>query len=90
MTTAKSAYHPVSLSAALESIRSNPGRYLVTGVPCFVKGQRLLAKQEALFAERISYTVGLICGGMKSGAYAEAIAWEQGIVPPDLESIDSS
>jgi coenzyme F420 hydrogenase subunit beta len=88
LASARSAYHPVSLAEALAFIRGNEGRYLVTAVPCFVNGLRLLARQDQLFAERISYIVGLVCGGMKSRAYAEAIAWEQGVEPEALEAID--
>ena len=88
MAAARSAYYPVSLSEALAFIRRNEGRYLVTAVPCFAKALRLLAKQDELFAERITCIIGLVCGGMKSRAYAEAIGWEQGIEPEALESID--
>lgn len=86
--SAKSAYYPVTLDAALRRIREQPGRYLVTGVPCFIKAIRLLMNKEKVFADRIRYTVGLVCGGMKSRAYAETIAWEQGIHPDQLVGID--
>lgn len=85
---AKSAYHPVTLVDALDRIRANPGHYAITGVPCFIKAIRLLMAQEPVLAERIRFTVGLICGGMKSKHYSEAIAWEQGIPPQDLVRID--
>ncbi len=50
---AKSRYYPVELSHALETICSEPGRYAVTGVPCFVKAVQLLRREDALVRERV-------------------------------------
>jgi coenzyme F420-reducing hydrogenase beta subunit len=48
----------------------------------------LLQAQDPVLADRIKFTIGLICGGMKSKHYSEAIAWEQGIAPSELVRID--
>lgn len=84
----KSVYYPVEMSGALEYIRENPGRYAITGIPCFVKAIRLLARQEPVFDERIRYCVGLICGHLKSKRYADMIAWQFGVEPGRLAHID--
>lgn len=84
----KSAYYPIEMSGVLEYVRAHPGRYAITGVPCFVKAIRLLARTEAVFKDRIRFCVGMFCGHLKSTAYAELLAWQMGISPDDLVSID--
>jgi coenzyme F420-reducing hydrogenase beta subunit len=85
---AKSKYYPVELSKVLDVVRNTPGKYLLIGVPCFIKAVRLLSKQELIFNERILFTLGLVCGHLKTDRFAKAIGWELGIHPEDLESID--
>jgi coenzyme F420-reducing hydrogenase beta subunit len=76
------------MTAALSFIRDHPGRYAITGVPCFIKAIRLLCRQESVFAERIRFCMGMFCGHFKSAAYAESLAWQMGIPPDDLLSLD--
>lgn len=85
---AKSKYYPVELSEVLKLVRENEGRYALIGIPCFIKGIRLLAKQDPIINERIKYCIGLVCGHLKSDMFAKSIAWQLGIEPSDLETID--
>lgn len=85
---AKSRYYGVEMSQALKYVRGNPGRYLVVGVPCFVKAIRLLCKQELLFAERILFSIAILCGHLKSVAYLEFIAWQMGVPLDSIKSFD--
>jgi coenzyme F420 hydrogenase subunit beta len=85
---AKSVYYPVEMSGVLAHIREHAGRYAMVGLPCFIKAARLLALHDPVIAERLRYTVGLICGHLKSTRYAEMLAWQGGIEPGDLVSID--
>ncbi len=66
---AKSAYYPVELSAVINEIFKNPGRYAVTGLPCFLKSLTLAAKKNKKLRERIIITIGLVCGQMKNKNY---------------------
>lgn len=84
----KSVYYPVEMSGALDYIREHPGRYAITGIPCFIKALRLLAHEEPVFKKRIAYCIGLICGHLKSKHYADMIAWQFGVEPGKLEHID--
>lgn len=86
--TAKSRYYPVELSEVLAAIRKQPGRYAVVGLPCFIKAVRQLQRTDAMFASRIQFCIGLICGHQKSLAFAENLAWQCGIEPGNLKSID--
>ena len=84
----KSAYYPVEMSRFLQHVRTHAGRYAVTGLPCFIKAIRLLARHEPVFRERIRFCVGLMCGHLKSARYAEMLAWQVGCEPENLISVD--
>lgn len=85
---AKSRYYPMDLSEVLRAAKEAGGRYAITGIPSFIMELRLLAEYDPEFKRAIAFTVGLICGHQKSTKYAEAIAWEHGIPPGSLASID--
>ncbi|QHG15280.1 Coenzyme F420 hydrogenase/dehydrogenase, beta subunit C-terminal domain [Nostoc sp. ATCC 53789] len=85
---AKSRYYPVEMSEVIQLIRDRPGRYAIVGVPCFIKAIRLLMRQDTVIAERIKFCIGLVCGHLKSTAFAKAFAWQSGIEPNNIISID--
>ncbi len=85
---AKSRYYPVELAEALRLIREVPGRYAVTGVPCFVKAVQLLRREDPVVRERVAFTVGLFCGHMKSARFVESLAWQLGVSVEDVERVD--
>ncbi|SOD98327.1 Coenzyme F420 hydrogenase/dehydrogenase, beta subunit C-terminal domain [Spirosoma fluviale] len=84
----KSSYYPVTLDKVVARIKEQEGRYAITGVPCFIKTLRLLANEDAVLKERIAFTVGIVCGGMKSANQAKMIGWELGVKPENLIGID--
>lgn len=85
---AKSRYYGVEMSQALKFVREKPGKYLVVGVPCFIKSIRLLSKAEPLFSERIVFSVAILCGHLKSIGYLEFIAWQMGVPLDQINSFD--
>lgn len=85
---AKTKYYPVEFSEVINKVKEVPGRYAIIGIPSFIMAIRLLAQQDPIINDRIKYTVGLICGHQKSAKFAESLAWQVGIKPGDLESID--
>lgn len=85
---AKSRYYPVEMSEALELVKDKPGRYVFVGLPCFVKAVRRLMIGNQIIQERIRFCVGLVCGHLKSTAFAENFAWQAGIAPGELEEVD--
>lgn len=74
----KSRYYPVELSDVLREIREVPGRYAIVGVPCFIKAIHLLRRSDPVIAERVTHTLGLFCGHMKSARMVESFAWQLG------------
>lgn len=73
---AKSRYYPIELSEVIAVIRATPGRYAVVGVPCFIKAINLLRRADPVIAERVTHTLGLFCGHMKSARLVESFAWQ--------------
>lgn len=85
---AKSRYYPIEMSQVMDFIKNNEGRYAFVGIPCFIKTARRICRQDPVIAERIRFFVGLVCGHLKSKAYADMLAWRAGIDPSEMKSID--
>lgn len=85
---AKTRYYPVEMSGVIRHILETPGRYAVIGVPCFAKALRLAALQEPVLANRLRFVLGIVCGHMKSAAFADALALQMGVQPDQLTAID--
>lgn len=85
---AKSRYYPVELSKVLKEVKNTSGKYAVVAIPEILTELRLLAENDKVIKDRVVYYFGLVCGHQKTTKYAEAIAWEYGIKPGDLEDID--
>ena len=85
---AKSRYYPIELSSVLREIRSTPGRYAVVGVPCFIKAIHLLRRIDPVIRERVTQTLGLFCGHMKSAAMVESFAWQLGTEVGQVQALD--
>jgi coenzyme F420-reducing hydrogenase beta subunit len=84
---AQSRYYPVELSRVLREIWKTPGRYALTGVPCFIKAVQLLRRRDAVLRRRIPYALGLFCGHMKSSRLVESFAWQMGVHLGDIRRI---
>lgn len=84
----KSRYFPVEMSGILRLIRSEPGRYAVVGVPCFIKALRLLQREDPVLKERIVVTLGLFCGHMKSASFVDSFAWQMDVDPEAVTRVE--
>jgi coenzyme F420 hydrogenase subunit beta len=84
----KSKYYPITLEEVIEFVRSKDKRYVFIGIPCFVKAVRLLSIQFPEVNSRIVACIGLVCGHLKSRAFAESLAWQVGIKPASLMAFD--
>lgn len=85
-TTGTSFYYPVSFDKALKHILDNPGRYAITGVPCFHKALRQLKEFNPLIAERVVVQIGIVCGQMKSAFYLEYLDRKAGKNSPLVDA----
>lgn len=84
----KSKYYPIEMSKIINEILLSEKKYAIIGIPCFIKSIRLLANQNEKVKEKILYTVGLVCGHLKSDYFAKEIGWELGIKPSELKDIN--
>jgi coenzyme F420-reducing hydrogenase beta subunit len=87
-TGAKSRYYPIELSQVVQHVRDVPGRYAFVGIPCFLKALRNICALDEIVNARVVLFVGLFCGHMKTGDFASSLAWQLGIPPGDLASVD--
>lgn len=78
-TGAGSAYYPVEMSGVIRQVLEVPGRYAVTGLPCFLKAIRLAQQRNKKLRERIVVTVGLVCGQLKSRQFTDYVAALAGV-----------
>lgn len=85
---AKSRYYPIDLAEVLRTVRDRPGRYAVVGIPCFIKAVNLLRRQDPVIAERITHTLGLFCGHMKSARFVDSFAWQLGTPRKEVRAVD--
>lgn len=84
----KSQYYSASIDIVMERIRGDGRRYAFVGVPCYVKAVRSLCQVDISLSEQIRFFIGLVCGHMKSSAFAESMAWQVGVAPDRLRSVD--
>lgn len=84
----KSAYYATCMSDVLTRLESTPGRFAFVGLPCYVKAARALCVERPDLARKLVVFIGLVCGHMKTHAFAESMAWQIGVPPDKLESVD--
>lgn len=78
-----SAYYPITLENVYKELKNLKGRYLFIGIPCFIKAVRLMSLEDEDIKNKIKYTIGIVCGGMKSAFYADMIGVQMGVAKID-------
>jgi coenzyme F420-reducing hydrogenase beta subunit len=79
ISSSKSHYYPVHLANIIKQVLKDNQKYAIVGLPCFIKGLRLAQIKNKILSERIIFTVGLFCGGLKSSFFTEYLAAKIGI-----------
>lgn len=74
----KTRYTPVTLEDLFIMIDSIDGKVAVSGTACFVKAIRLKQIKKPHLKKKISFIVGIICGGLKSKYYTDYLAQSAG------------
>ena len=85
---ARTRYYPVEMSGVIRHVLDHPGRYAAIGTPCFAKALRLVARQSPELRERLPFVLGIVCGHLKTAAFTQSLAWQCGIEPDGVQSID--
>jgi len=76
----KTRYIPVTFDGLFEKLSSFDGRVAVSGVACFIKALRLKQHYSPDLLHKIPFSVGIICGGLKSYGYTDYLAQSAGLV----------
>lgn len=84
----KSMYFATSFDEVLLGLKGNGKRYAFIGVPCFVRAARLVADGDPVLKGQLVYFLGLVCGHLKSPAFAQLLAWQTGVKPNELSEVD--
>lgn len=74
-----SVYYPVELSGIIHYILTNPGRYAIVGLPCYIKSLRLAQERYAELNRRVICTIGLVCNHQNSKLYTSYLSEKSGI-----------
>jgi len=82
----KSRYYPVTFQEIMSQLKESDERIAFVGIPCFIKSIRLLQKEG--FLNNIKFCISLLCGHMKLSGFAESLAWQVGVKPTDLKTVD--
>src|SRR5690606_19547467 len=75
----KTRYIPVTLDDFFKAIDSLEGKVAVSGVACFVKAIRLKQYYNPELKTKITFIIGIICGGLKSAFFTDYLAQKSGI-----------
>lgn len=77
-----SIYHNLPKHRALELLRENEGRFVLTAIPCELEGiYNYIFKKEPHLRERIHTTIGLLCGWQYNWHSIRAICEFKGVDP---------
>lgn len=79
LRTSKTRYFPITLASVLKEIKSLNGKVAISGVGCFIKAIRLAQAHDSELKEKITFLVGIICGGVKSSFFTEYLASKAGV-----------
>ena len=83
-----SIYHNLAQPRALELLAENDGRYVLVAIPCQLEGiYSYIHTQRPELADRIAFTVGLLCGWQYSHHSIRAICEYKGIDPDAIVDI---
>jgi coenzyme F420 hydrogenase subunit beta len=84
----KSQYYAASMAEVLGLIAESDRRYVLVGVPCFIRAARALCRERPEFRDRLPIFVALVCGHYKTQGFAESLAWQLGVTPDKLGEVD--
>src|SRR5690554_6607268 len=79
ISTSETKYYPVTLGTVINQLKTSNERFAIVGIACFLKSVRLLQFYHPELKEKIKFTIGIICGGVKSRFFAEYLAGRTGV-----------
>ena len=77
ISTSETKYYPVTLGTVIDQLKTSNERFAIVGIACFLKSVRLLQYYHPELKEKIKFTIGIICGGVKSRFLLSILQEEQ-------------
>lgn len=87
LKASRSCYYPVEISQMIKFISKNPGKYAITGIPCYIKAIRLLMKRNKIIAQRVKFLFGLVCGQSQNKYFVDYLYSMVGGNKSDLSEV---
>jgi|SaaInlStandDraft_1057018.scaffolds.fasta_scaffold02573_10 coenzyme F420 hydrogenase subunit beta len=84
--TSKTKYYPTTLADCIEEVKVTNSRYAIVGLPCFIKGLRLLTQNNTILKDRIKFAISIVCGGLKSKFFTEYLVEKSGLSHKDFSN----
>tara|TARA_B100000787_G_scaffold164770_1_gene147863 strand:- start:6175 stop:8010 length:1836 start_codon:yes stop_codon:yes gene_type:complete len=85
LIASKTRYFPVTLATVLKEIDKLEGTIAIVGVACFIKSIRLAQHSDPKLKEKITFLIGIICGGVKSRFFTEYLASKMDIKVANIQ-----
>lgn len=79
IASSKTKYYPVTLATVIEQLKKSDERFAVVGIACFIKSIRLLQYYHPELKDKITFLIGIICGGIKSRFFTEYLVGKSGV-----------
>jgi len=79
-------YFPGSLKELRHLLERDDESMVIVALPCFIRGIRLLTKNDDECRKKIKYTISLVCGHLKTANFTKYLAINAGVSPNDSVS----
>lgn len=88
VSSSKTRYYPVTMEKVFAEINTLDGNVAIVGVPCFIKGVRLAQHKNLELKKKIAFTIGIVCGGIKSKFFTEYLVQKVGVKDSHIKGVD--
>lgn len=82
-----SKYNVVAVNTLLRTVLDEPGRYILTGLPCHIQGLRLAQRHLRRLRERVVLSLGVFCGLTNEPRATEVAVRQAGLDPGELKGV---
>lgn len=83
-----SKYYPVEFSSIIKYLKNNEDTVAIVGLPCVIRGLRLIQKKYPAIGNKIKYLFGLTCSHNNNKNYSEFLLRESGVKVDALKEIN--
>lgn len=85
---AGSKYYPVEFSEIIKYLKSNNEEIAIIGLPCVIRGLRLIQKKYPAIGRKVKYLLGLTCAHNKNKTYTDLLISEAGAKRNEITNVN--